>query len=1052
MKPRLSHRLFSWPKRYYLVLICGCAQNMALAARRRAAAQEERMAQKIGEGPHKACAPANTSVFAPEPDKGLLARAAANPTGTVDQPRLDQTSYAHRRVSSTVVAPKVTQASFDAAAQAASSIATNPDRQSCGVSSSQSVGSAFQGCNAFASMTTGGLPAQLDGFNQSAATTASDGYQRKKQLSSSAATASQSSHGGRRTISFRPVQVDDGLTELADHAMNLLSSTRKRSDLDFFLKKALRSHLFFEAMPPDQLQACVDAMEPCHLKPREVAIRAGEPSEFMYVVHKGRVAVQIGASDEQGGRTSMMSSMRTSAREKNCGPGDMFGEATLMKGGDADLTAVATGTAQLWRLHRIAFKMIQINHSRKDKEQRLHLLQHVDIFNGMQLAEEEFHELVTACDLVVFSNDSTIMKEGDKDRVLYVIVEGRVGVYKGNNFVSEFGPGEYFGEMSMLTGAPRAATIRTIGHCECLSLAGDAWDAVLGTHAEVLARNTRRRLLKRIPAIQALSGGLSRIEERKLLASFQFVSYGQGELVMTMGDSADELYLLEEGKVSVHRGTDGVGGEIARLGPGSWLGENAIVEGALREATVVAETLCRFAVISREALIEALHNDSNARELRDLFDMIRRDHESADTIAQGQESAEHLGALWKEVSGVATVHVPQNAPLAAHLMGAAPRASAPKLEQPRTLTHTSSQKNWMEMAKYVHDGTWRHTHEWKDKLLRHELDFDQQHLESLKMLTQLGKGNFGKVELVLHPVHARLFALKTQPVKKPDAIMREVQAMTECRCGFICGFFGSFVGKGTSYILTEYMAGGDLGQLLGDNANTPIKDARFYFACCLSAVEAIHMMDWIHRDLKLDNVMIANNGYAKVIDMGLAKRSTNNQYAYSMCGTPVYMAPEIIRGVGYAKPADLWSLGVMLGEMISGRPPFWPVEGEPRDAMELFQLILKSDPVLTHPKFTIPCKELLRAMLQKKSALRLGSHAVLSDGMRQIKHHEFFHGFDWHALNAGTMRAPMVPTIPAEYAKLEADQMRLTQSLSKMLKSQQAIRRGAGQSRSGRVK
>ena len=119
---------------------------------------------------------------------------------------------------------------------------------------------------------------------------------------------------------------------------------------------------------------------------------------------------------------------------------------------------------------------------------------------------------------------------------------------------------------------------------------------------------------------------------------------------------------------------------------------------------------------------------------------------------------------------------------------------------------------------------------------------------------------------------------------------------------------------------------------------------------------------------------------------------------------------------------------------------------------ELFELILKSDPLLTHPNFTISCKELLRAMLQKKSALRLGSHAVLSNGMRQLRSHEFFQGFDWHALNTSTMRAPMVPTVPPEYAKLEANQMRLTHSLSRMVKSQQGVRRGAGQSGSGRVK
>ena len=122
--------------------------------------------------------------------------------------------------------------------------------------------------------------------------------------------------------------------------------------------------------------------------------------------------------------------------------------------------------------------------------------------------------------------------------------------------------------------------------------------------------------------------------------------------------------------------------------------------------------------------------------------------------------------------------------------------------------------------------------------------------------------------------------------------------------------------------------------------------------------------------------MIGDNGYAKVIDLGLAKQVSSG-HVYTMCGTPVYMAPEVVKGAGYSKPADLWATGVLLHEMITGQPPFWPT-AEPgsnrsRDLMSLFELIVKSEPKLSLPGFSPASKELLKALLQKKPTARIRS-------------------------------------------------------------------------------
>ena len=130
-----------------------------------------------------------------------------------------------------------------------------------------------------------------------------------------------------------------------------------------------------------------------------------------------------------------------------------------------------------------------------------------------------------------------------------------------------------------------------------------------------------------------------------------------------------------------------------------------------------------------------------------------------------------------------------------------------------------------------------------------------------------------------------------------------------------------------------------------------------------------------------------------------------------MCGTPVYMAPELVKGTGYAKPADVWALGVFLHEMLAGKPPFWPeqVFGEAQKGlMQLFELIVKSTPRLAEPCFTAPAKKVITALLRKKAATRLG---CLAGGFDDVKREEFFKGFDWAALQEGRMPPPFVPTV-----------------------------------------
>lgn len=187
-------------------------------------------------------------------------------------------------------------------------------------------------------------------------------------------------------------------------------------------------------------------------------------------------------------------------------------------------------------------------------------------------------------------------------------------------------------------------------------------------------------------------------------------------------------------------------------------------------------------------------------------------------------------------------------------------------------------------------------------------------LGSCQDVATLGKGNFGEVRLVVHQPTKTAYALKQQASdqEKREAIDREIAAMRACSSPFMIHFYGELdeqsFGSGFSRMLLEYLGGGSLNEVMatrgiptdgGKRAGFDLPTARFYFACALSAIDAMHGVGWMHRDVKLENVVIDCDGYAKLIDCGLSKPVAEHGHTFTMTGTPCYYAPEMIKHMGY---------------------------------------------------------------------------------------------------------------------------------------------------------
>ena len=211
------------------------------------------------------------------------------------------------------------------------------------------------------------------------------------------------------------------------------------------------------------------------------------------------------------------------------------------------------------------------------------------------------------------------------------------------------------------------------------------------------------------------------------------------------------------------------------------------------------------------------------------------------------------------------------------------------------------------------------------------------------------------------------------------------------------------------YILMEHVPGGDFFTRLESCAFfVPENEARFYCANIILAVEFLHSIHGrlggiVYRDLKPENLIVAGNGYLKLVDFGFSKELLGASRTFTLCGTPEYLAPETILGRGYSFPVDWWALGVLLYDASLGSSPF--AEAEDYDQMSICRNIIQKR--VRFPRFCDPqLKGLIKRLLKKDPLKRLGSS---TNGAKEIKSNEWFAEIDWRALYREEVEAPWIP-------------------------------------------
>jgi len=271
----------------------------------------------------------------------------------------------------------------------------------------------------------------------------------------------------------------------------------------------------------------------------------------------------------------------------------------------------------------------------------------------------------------------------------------------------------------------------------------------------------------------------------------------------------------------------------------------------------------------------------------------------------------------------------------------------------------------------------------------------------------LGTGSFGRVMLVQHVSDTSTFyalkILKKSKIVKLKQVEHTIMEKKIISCvqhPFITKLECSFKDNAYLYMCQEFIAGGELFSHLRKVGRFSEADGRFYAAQILHTFEYLHFLDIVYRDLKPENVLIDAKGYLKITDFGFAKRIQGR--TWTLCGTPEYLAPEIILSKGYNKAVDYWSLGVLIFEMCAGFPPFFADQ-----PIQIYEKIVTGKPQFPS-HFSAHIKDLLRNLLQVDLTKRYGN---LRLGAVDILVHKWFAPIDFKQLYEKTLQAPYVPAL-----------------------------------------
>ncbi|KAL3934236.1 MAG: hypothetical protein SGBAC_010005 [Bacillariaceae sp.] len=655
-----------------------------------------------------------------------------------------------------------------------------------------------------------------------------------------------------------------------------------------------------------------------------------------------------------------------------------------------------------------------------------------------KMDQDDFDRMIPSFEKVLVKNGETIIKQGDKADYFYIVARGKV-IYKvDGKLVGEASKEQSFGELSLLYTSPRAASVIALTNpTELFRIDQRAFRAILQSKAKEFEEQ-KLELLKAVKAFEGVTASdLYRLADCMIMRKFK-----ADQTVVRKGDVGNCFYIIHSGTMKVTDIGDGTSSnEGIILKPKDYFGERALITDERRSANVTgAEDGACFAidrttfekvlgqfsqVIMRSHDKDILANIKNIKDAKFKVAMIETlasaivdiTFKAGDEIQE--KGVKQQGALFLIREGSVTIEkggvmktLEKDAYFGDDQIGKyTPDEITPDYSATATTDCVCGFLGLKQFPKLSLDGTSTEDDVANTRIMRRRstiresFRFRKVELHTMDKLQLLGEGQFGAVHLVKAANVAGesrngddttdSYALKVQDLAElgglqyKEIIDREQKVMESMRHPFVVDLIHTQIIGTDAYMLMNCITCGELWSVVhkqNDDAD---------------AIAFMHNAHVVYRDLKPENVMIDKEGYPNIIDFGFAKEIEGKTYTF--CGTPNYIAPEIVANMGHSFGVDHWAFGILIYEMISGENPFF-YEGMEHAA--LLENIANTEAYPIAKEISEEAKKLIDALLEKDPTQRIG---MLSHKENDILEHAWFKEIDLKKLREKEVPAPFIP-------------------------------------------
>ena len=757
------------------------------------------------------------------------------------------------------------------------------------------------------------------------------------------------------------------------------------------LQEATADNPLFAPLSDEQRQVVYGAMVDDTVEAGEIVIREGERGDLFYVVESGVFVAKIASRGAEPVKTY---------ESRGC-----FGELALLYNSPRAATVSCTKGGRLWAIDRGVFNMIMIKSNDEYAKSTQEFLKTIDLCKGLETNKLEL--LASMVEEMNYSVGDYVWSAGATIDALYILREGEVEVCaavdaaegtifdgkadEGNNqnvqrrtsFVVESFKGK--------KDSHRSAKLRrgdwygsAILRAE-LAMTGRGNSFDLGEEPAGTQRESARDFLR------AAAGGATHVAGGKALGRTKVLVLRLSSLRSAAASAVGDLPKQMSDSVMRHaeRALSGFVSltplQRARLLtglPARWVPAGK----AVRSPSTVDGSLIRaMQLISKGRAHEALEDGS-------LPEVTQEDVEEdagpqADGVKQGWLSC---GSIVDESSLIDLAQPPTDEPVFA--IGGDVQVVDLDVDVLVALSSVMA-----KAARRSDTGKSSHANE----ILS---------LDELTHVALLGAGGYGAVWLVQHQSNSHTYALKKMSKghvvakRQVDHVNNERKLLSLCDHPFLIELVSSFQDATNVYLMLELVLGGELFSYLDEHGALDTEPARFYTASVACALEYLQDRNVVYRDLKPENLLIDHEGYIKIVDFGFAKVVYQGEKTWTLCGTPEYLAPEVILRRGHDVRVDWWSLGILLIELFSGCTPF-----SSDDQFEIFKNIVKNE--IDYDDIGMPsdATEFCKAVLVTDPSLRLGTFD--QGGGLAVRNSDFLKEIDFVQLANRTLPAPYVPYI-----------------------------------------